>query len=153
MFTQPFVQTQIKENIKSSAALAFVRGIHRWPVNSPHKRPVTRKCFHLMTSSWPLVRDHLSFKTIFKTIHYCDVLMGAIASQITSLTSAYSTVYSDADQRKHQSSAALAFVQGIHRGSVNSPHKKASNAENVFIWWRHHVFRDIPLNHNKNHSI
>ena len=22
------------------------------PVNSPHKRPVTRKCFHLMTSSW-----------------------------------------------------------------------------------------------------
>ena len=29
-----------------------VRGIHRWPVNSPHKWPVTRKCFHLMTSSW-----------------------------------------------------------------------------------------------------
>ena len=52
-----------------------------------------------------------------------DVIMGAIASQITSLTIAYSTVYSDADQRKHQSSASLAFVWGIHRGSVNSPHK------------------------------
>ena len=41
--------------------------------------------------------------------------MGAIASQITSLTIVYSTVYSDADQRKHQSSASLAFVRGIHR--------------------------------------
>ena len=36
---------------QSSASLTFVRGIHRWPVNSQHKRPVTRKCFHLMTSS------------------------------------------------------------------------------------------------------
>ena len=49
--------------------------------------------------------------------------MGAIASQITSLAIVYSTVYSDADQRKHQSSASLAFVWGIHRGPVNSPHK------------------------------
>ena len=49
--------------------------------------------------------------------------MGAIASQITSLTIVYSTVYSDADQRKHQSSASLAFVRGIRRGPVNSPHK------------------------------
>ena len=49
--------------------------------------------------------------------------MGTIASQITSLTIVYSTVYSDADQRKHQSSASLAFVWGIHRGPVNSPHK------------------------------
>ena len=49
--------------------------------------------------------------------------MGAIASQITSLTIVYSIVYSDADQRKHQSSASLALVRGIHRGPVNSPHK------------------------------
>ena len=49
--------------------------------------------------------------------------MDAIASQITSLTIVYSIVYSDADQRKHQSSASLAFVRGIHRGPVNSPHK------------------------------
>ena len=47
--------------------------------------------------------------------HYGDVLMGEIPSQITSLTIVYSTVYSDADQRKHQSSASLAFVCGIHR--------------------------------------
>ena len=45
-----------------------------------------------------------------------------------SLTIVYSTVYSDADQRKHQSSASLAFVRGIHRGPENT--------ENVSIWWR-----------------
>ena len=49
--------------------------------------------------------------------------MDAIASLITSLTIVYSTVYWDADQRKHQSSASLAFVWGIHWGPVNSPHK------------------------------
>ena len=41
--------------------------------------------------------------------------MITIASQITSLAVVYSNVYSDADQRKHQSSASLAFVWGIHR--------------------------------------
>ena len=49
--------------------------------------------------------------------------MGAIASQITSLTIVYSTIHSGADQRKHQSSASLAFVREIHRSPVNSPHK------------------------------
>ena len=55
--------------------------------------------------------------------HYCDAIMTAMASQITCLPIVYSTVNSDADQRKHQSSAPLAFVRGIHRGPVNSPHK------------------------------
>ena len=49
--------------------------------------------------------------------------MTTIASQITSLTIVYTTVYSGVDQSKHQSSASLAFVWGIHRGPVNSPHK------------------------------
>ena len=49
--------------------------------------------------------------------------MGAIVSQITSLTIIFSTVYLDTAQRKHQSSASLAFVWGIHRWPVNSPHK------------------------------
>ena len=55
--------------------------------------------------------------------HYNDVIMGTITSKITSLTIVCSIVYSDADQRKHQSSASLAFVRGIHRGPVNSQHK------------------------------
>ena len=60
---------------------------------------------------------------VMKVIHYNDIIMGTMASQITSLTFVYSTVYSGADQRHHQSSASLAFVWGIHRGPVNSPHK------------------------------
>ena len=55
--------------------------------------------------------------------HYSDVIMTAMASQITSLTIVYSIDYSGADQRKHQSPALMAFVRGIHRGPVNSPHK------------------------------
>ena len=55
--------------------------------------------------------------------HYSDVIMGAMASQITILTIVYSAVYSGADQTKFQSSASLAFVRGIHRWPVNSPHK------------------------------
>ena len=49
--------------------------------------------------------------------------MGTIASQITSFRIVYLTVYSEADQRKYQSSASLAFVWRIHRRPVNSPHK------------------------------
>ena len=51
-----------------------------------------------------------------------------------------------ADQRKHQSSASLAFVRGVHRWPVNSPHKGPAtlvDAENVSIWWRHH---DVRIN-------
>ena len=44
--------TRDQRKHKSSTSLAFVVGIQRWPVNSPHKGPVTRKNFHLMTSSW-----------------------------------------------------------------------------------------------------
>ena len=57
------------------------------------------------------------------SLHYNDVIMGMITSQITSLTIVYSTVYSGADQRKHQSSVSLAFVWGIHQRLVNSVHK------------------------------
>ena len=56
-------------------------------------------------------------------IHYNDVKMSAMAFQITSLTIVYSTVYTGADQRKHQSSASLAFVRGIQRLPVNFTHK------------------------------
>ena len=57
------------------------------------------------------------------SVHYNDVIMRTMASQITSLTIVYPTVYSGAYQRKHQSSASLAFVRGIHRWPVNFPHK------------------------------
>ena len=59
-------------------------------------------------------------KTVLSTLHWRHVMS---SSQITRLTIVYSTVYPGADQRKHQSSASLAFVRGIHRWPVNYPHK------------------------------
>ena len=56
-------------------------------------------------------------------MHYSDVIMGTMASQSTSLAIVYSPFFSGVDQRKHQSSGALAFVRGIHRWPVNPPHK------------------------------
>ena len=64
--------------------------------------------------------------------------MGAVASKITSLTTVQSTIYSDADERKHQISASLAFVWGIHRWPVNSPHKWPATRKMFPFWWRHH---------------
>ena len=55
--------------------------------------------------------------------HYNDVIMGAMASQITGLTIVYSAVNSGADQRKYRRSASLAFGRGINRWPVNSPRK------------------------------
>ena len=92
-------------------------------------------------------------------LHYTDVIMGAIASQITSLTIVYSTVYSDADQRKHQSSASLAFVWGT-TGPVAGdlrPHDThvtslqwISSLRRQFIWpclcWKIGIFLDFPKN-------
>ena len=54
--------------------------------------------------------------------HDADVIISTVASQNTSLTIVYSIFHSDADHRKHQSSASLAFV-AFHRWPVNSPHK------------------------------
>ena len=69
-----------------------------------------------------MILDRL-FQYLSEILHYSDAIMGAMASQITSLTIVYSTVYSGADQRKYQTSASLAFVRGIHRWPLNSPHK------------------------------
>ena len=79
---------------------------------------MTNKSWHVweFVTTWQSVMEQ-------QQCHYNGVRMGAVASLITSLTIVYSIVYSDADQRKHQSSASLAFEWGIHWGPVNSPHK------------------------------
>ena len=66
--------------------------------------------------------------------------MGAITSQITSLTIVYSTVYSDTNQRKHQSKLRVTgLCAGNSPGTGEFPAQRASYAENVSIWWRHHA--------------
>ena len=68
-----------------------------------------------------------------QNIHYCDVIMGEMASQITSLTIVYSTFYSGADQRKNQSSASLAGNSPV---TGEFPAQMASN-------WKIFPFDDV----------
>ena len=103
--------------------------------------------------AWPSESMKL---TQFVSNHYNDVIMSTTASQITSLTIVYSAIYSRADQIKHQSSASLAFVRGIHRSPVNSPHKGpvtrkmftfddvimhfSHGARGVTMWYQNNIF-------------
>ena len=75
---------------------------------------------HNRSPSSGMARDVIYILRIY---NYRDVIMSAMASQITRLTIVYSTVYSGADQREPQSPTSLAFVRAIHRSPVNSPHK------------------------------
>ena len=90
----------------------------------------------LFTSSWALLihvwkpwsLPSQLFKCKFYSFIFCgiychDVMISVMVTQITSFAVVYSTVYSGADQTKHQTSASLAFVRGIHQWPVNSPHK------------------------------
>ena len=89
--------------------------IHLWKSRLLFFHKKMRYCSSLFLSSRALLW--------YLNEYNSDVIMGAMASQITSLMIVYSTVYSCADQRKHQSSASLAFVRGIHRWPVNSLHR------------------------------
>ena len=72
--------------------------------------------------------------------------MNMMASHITSLMIIYSVIYSSPDQRKHQSSASLVFVWGIHRWPVNSPHKWP-------VTWKMFPFDDVIMCHNFNGKL
>ena len=113
-FTFPVALIQTSSPI-SAHSLAFIRC-----------RPVVTRSLvfkNLQLSNLKsLMRIHSSLTRLLLK-HYNAVIMGTTGSQITNLTIVYSTVYSGSNQRKHQSSAALAFVRGIHRRPVNSPHK------------------------------
>ena len=87
-------------------------------------------------SWWETTSDQVVDSSLF--LHYNDVIMSAMASQITSPMIVYSTVYSGADQRKHQSSTSLAFVRGKYRWPVNSPHKGS-------VTWKMFPFDDVIM--------
>ena len=104
-------------------------GIHRWPKRASNAKNVSiwwrhyggSKCFIYLHTSVSVHQQYCTrIDMLMSGFHYNDVTMDSIASQITSPTIVYSTVYSDADQRKHLSSASLAFVWGIQRWPVNS---------------------------------
>ena len=85
------------------------------------------------TRAWCLVVCH-----ICRFDHYGDVIMAAMASQITSLTIICSNVYSGADQREHQKLRVTGLCAGNSPMTGEFPAQRASKSENVSIWWRHH---------------
>ena len=71
-------------------------------------------CINFISTSCPLY---------VITLFYSITVTSKWASQMPSRTIVYSIVHSGADERKQQSSASLAFLRGIHRPPMNSPHK------------------------------
>ena len=69
--------------------------------------------------------------------HYSDVTMSAMASQISIISTVFSTVWPGSHHGKHQSPASLAFVRGTTVAD-GFPSQRVSDAENIPIWWRHH---------------
>ena len=86
-----------------------------------------------------------SWPTFVFLYHFSDVIMSSMASEITDVYVVYSTACSGADQRKHQSSALQAFVMGILPATNEFPAQRASNAENVSIWLRHHALAALDI--------
>ena len=71
--------------------------------------------------------------------HYSNVIMNTMVSLITSVSSVCPTVWAGTHQRKHQSSASVAFVRGIHWWPVDSPHKgpvtqKMFSCDDTIMW-------------------
>ena len=104
---------------------ALCSRLSQWE-GSIHLCSLIPNCPPLAINNWTQICHMMTSSNgnIFCVTGPFDVIMSAIASQITSLTIfVYSTVYSGADQKHHQCSAPLAFVGGIHRWPMNSPHR------------------------------
>ena len=71
-------------------------------------------------------------------MHYSDDIMGAVASQITSLSIVYSTVYSSTDQKKTSKLRVTGICAGNSPVTGEFPTQMTTHVENVSIWWRHH---------------
>ena len=120
---------------------------HKWLRNKPCQ------CIH--NKSQCKIHDIQPLRNMgfeWMVLHYDDVIMGTMSSQITSLTIVYSTVYSGSDRRKYQSFASLDFVRGIHRGPVNSPHKwpvtrKIFPFDDVIMAWNYSTGRPPQKSH------
>ena len=106
----------------------------------------------------PYIRATQSWASaVLDVTRYNDTIMTAMTSHITSLTIVCSTVYSGADQRKHQSSASLAFVRGIHLWPVNSPHKGPITRKMIpfddVVMYAHFFFRRMTILRMSRHAL
>ena len=107
----------------------------RWPMSA--KLLPIMKCLQGCEQTKEGYQVHeKKFWFLFK--HYCGVIMSAMASQITGVSSVNSIVCSGADRRKHPKLRVTGLCEGNSPVTGEFPSQRASNAENVFIWWRHH---------------
>ena len=105
----------------SSISFQFCKVRQYW--FNPTAYVTSNKSYHRAKNSlWVAVWHSIFYSAPAITLEWRN--HGHMASQITSISSVSSTVYWGADQRKHLSSASLAFVRAIHRWPVNSPHKR-----------------------------
>ena len=145
---------------RSFVSLAFVRAIHRWPVYSPHKGPVTGKFFHLMTSSWPtLVENYLSQSSLSRFRYFrgtcCRITPNICIT--TSLTCLYMLSYHAEFNHmgpfyRHGTSMSLASVSSriqarsncwplTHWGRDKMDAVSQTTVSNAFSWMKMYGFR------------
>ena len=111
---------------------SFVRGIHRSLVypKSPLYFPIVISPFYYSTSNYYTANEFIN-----SILHYCDVLMTAMASQITCV----SIVYCSGADKKTSKFRVTGLCVGNSPVTGEFPAQKARNAENASIWWRHHT--------------
>ena len=141
-------RTNYDVTVMSRNVLYFDRTRYSWRYEwiniSPGIYNMLTSCWQLYCKanrSWAKENTIQQIKTFTADIlfwHRRDIIMSTVASQITGVSIVCLTACSGAEQRKYQSSAWLAFVRGIHRWPVDSPHKGPVTQKNYFIWWRHH---------------
>ena len=114
---------------RSSSLLAFVRGIHRWPVNSPHKGPTTGKMFPFDDVMWDLCKSlqwHHNVPNDVSNHRHLDCLFNHLFKSRS---------------KKTPKLRVTGICEGNSPVTSEFPAQRASNAENISIWWRHHVER------------
>ena len=146
----------------SETQTKFYREYRGWILASRSAQPVAsmdflanKKLFNIQILCWNELKWYLQLFKIMKiSVSRCDnevdfpcfFRTNVNINNIHDEMVVYLTVYSGADQRKHQSSASLAFVKGIHRSPVNSPQKgpvtrKMFPFDDVIMWWHYNTPR------------
>ena len=128
--------------------MALCEGNASIPLDSPHKGTGDAEsasaswCYHELCLPWQRLRLR---KWTIGLKHYSDVMMSTMASQITSITIVYSTVYSGVDQRKHQSSESLGPLWGEFTGHRWIPRTKGQ--------WSGKCFHLMTSSENWHHLL
>ena len=120
--------------------------LHSWTLK-PHEIHVTLNIIIIVNALRQGLNGQHRFRQHLEvhSLHYNDIIMSTMASQITSVTIVYSTVYSRRKSKKTSKLHITGLCEGNSLVTSEFPAQRASNAENVSIWWRHHVNENLSL--------